>query len=103
MAMQSAWLLSRRLIANQDDVAGRRRIFEIQREYASDWKAWFSMRVRFAAILANLAMRPGATARLLPFLARFPKILSVGALLSGKTWQIVAERSPVPRPARWPW
>jgi flavin-dependent dehydrogenase len=100
MATQSAWLLSRRLIANQDDIVGRRGISEIQKEYASDWKASFGMRVRLAAVFAHLAMRPGATALLLPLLHSFPKILSVGAQLSGKTRQIVAERSPISRPAR---
>jgi menaquinone-9 beta-reductase len=93
MAMQSAWLLSRRLIANEDDVVRRRCVREIQKEYASDWNAWFGMRVRLAAAFAHLAMRPGPTNLLLPLVDRFPKILSFGAHLSGKTKQIVPPRS----------
>ncbi|SDR56211.1 Dehydrogenase (flavoprotein) [Rhizobiales bacterium GAS113] len=100
MAMQSAWLLSRRLIADQDGVTARRRISEVHREYASDWKACFGMRLRMAAVFAHLAMRPGATTLLLPLLDRFPKILSVGAQLSGKTKQVVRAPAPVSSRAR---
>ena len=89
MAMQSAWLLSRRLIANQEDVVRRRHIQELRTAYAKDWISWFGMRLRAAGAFAALATRPAVTTLLLPVLERFPKILSIGAELSGKTRQVV--------------
>ena len=89
MAMQSAWLLSRRLIAHQEDVVRRRHIKEVRGTYAKDWTSWFGLRLRSAAAFAALATRPAATTLLLPIVTRFPKILSIGAELSGKTRQVV--------------
>jgi flavin-dependent dehydrogenase len=89
MAMQSAWLLGRRLIAHQEEVVRRRHIHEIRAAYAKEWTSWFGLRLRSAAAFAALATRPAATTLLLPIVARFPKILSIGAELSGKTRQVV--------------
>ena len=81
MAMQSAWLLSRRLLQTKDRAAAARL-------YARDWRAAFAPRIHAAAAFAHLAMWPGAE-RLLPLIERFPRVLSWGATLSGKTAQIV--------------
>ncbi|HXJ03236.1 MAG TPA: NAD(P)/FAD-dependent oxidoreductase [Micropepsaceae bacterium] len=82
MAMQSAWLLSQRLIE------GRGNLAEAGRLYAKDWHKAFATRIRAAAAFAHLAMWPSA-ARALPIVKRFPEILTWGARLSGKTTQLV--------------
>jgi flavin-dependent dehydrogenase len=83
MALQSAWLLCRHLIAghSQDEVA---------RRYHAEWKATFAPRIYAAALFACLAMQPSAVAAVLPLLRAFPRILALGARLSGKTTEIVA-------------
>jgi flavin-dependent dehydrogenase len=82
MAMQSAWLLSQRLIEGRGNLAVAGRL------YAKDWHNAFATRIRAAAAFAHLAMWPGA-ARVLPLVKRFPEILTWGARLSGKTTQLV--------------
>jgi flavin-dependent dehydrogenase len=81
MAMQSAWLLSRRLLQTIDTA-------EAARLYARDWRAAFASRIYAAAAFARLAMWPPAET-VLPLIERFPQILRWGATLSGKTAQIV--------------
>jgi flavin-dependent dehydrogenase len=88
MAMQSAWLLSQRLIAAQDRVTATAAIEEQGRLYARDWHGAFARRIRAAAMFAHLAMWPSA-ARALPIIKRFPEILTWGARLSGKATQLV--------------
>ena len=84
MAIQSAWLLCERLIAQEHDVLEGRGIAEVARDYEAAWRGNFSRRIRAASIFAHLAMRP-ATARVAAaFLQRAPAILTLGARLSGK-------------------
>jgi flavin-dependent dehydrogenase len=90
MAMQSAWLLCRRLIAQPDALACPHALARIGRAYAADWDAAFAMRVRAAALFANVATRPRAARLLLPLVRRFPATLTLGAHLSGKTRVLVA-------------
>ncbi len=85
MALQSAWLLCRHLIA----AAGERAAPDIARAYEADWRASFAMRIRAAAIFAHVAVRPNAVALLLPLFAQFPRMLTFGALLAGKSKQVV--------------
>jgi flavin-dependent dehydrogenase len=89
MAMQSAWLLCRRLLAQQDDVVAGRALVETGRAYGADWRRCFATRVRVAAVLAHLAMRPNAGRPLLPLIRRCPEILTLGARLSGKARRVV--------------
>ncbi len=88
MAMQSAWLLARHLIAGEEDVSARA-LAGIGRAYGREWMAWFATRIRAASVFAHVAMQPNAAA-LLPIVERFPAILTFGARLSGKTRQMVA-------------
>ena len=89
MAIQSAGLLARHLIARQDDVlAGR--TAEAARGYDADWRAGFAPRLRAAAVFAHLAMRPQLSRPLLPLLKLFPQALTLGAWFSGKTTKVVA-------------
>jgi flavin-dependent dehydrogenase len=88
MAMQSAWLLCRRLIADQNAVASGE-FTGIGMAYSRDWKRAFVPRIRAAAAFAQIAMRPNAFAGALPILQSFPKILTWGAQLSGKSTRLV--------------
>jgi len=83
MAMQSAWLLCRRLIAGHapDEVA---------RRYDAEWRTSFAPRIHAAALFAHLAMRPAAVAMLRPVLRAFPRTMTLGARLSGKSKQVIA-------------
>lgn len=85
MAMQSAWLLCRRLVAQPDAPGCPDALARIGQAYAADWDAAFAMRVQAAALFASVATRPRAAALLLPLVRRFPEILTFGAQLSGKT------------------
>jgi menaquinone-9 beta-reductase len=92
MAMQSAWLLHRQLVIHQSDVMAGRAVAEIGKEYAAEWATWFAPRIRAAAVFAHLAMRPQFGRLLLPILRRFPRTLTLGARLAGKTTQLIAAR-----------
>jgi flavin-dependent dehydrogenase len=85
MAMQSAWLLCRRLIAQPDVPGCAAALARVGHAYAADWDAAFAMRVRAAALFAGVATRADAASCLLPLVRRFPKVLTLGARLSGKT------------------
>jgi flavin-dependent dehydrogenase len=88
MAIQSAWLLAQRLIARSDEAMTLRALSEIGAAYSRDWKSSFSLRLRAAAIFAHLTMRPAIAALCLPLLEQFPRILTLGAHLSGKSAQL---------------
>jgi flavin-dependent dehydrogenase len=91
MAMQSAALLARQMIARQDDVAAGRGIDGIGRAYTAEWKNLFAARIRAASWFARLAMSPAAAELILPVLKHLPQLLTFGALLSGKVKQAHAE------------
>jgi flavin-dependent dehydrogenase len=84
MAMQSASLLSRELIGREKSLTSRQARDEAGRSYAAAWRRQFASRIRWAALFANLAMRPASAPLLLPLLRTFPSILTLGASLSGK-------------------
>jgi flavin-dependent dehydrogenase len=90
MAMQSAALLVRQMIARQDDIAAGRGIDEIGNTYTAEWKNLFAARIRAASWFARLAMSPTAAELSLPVLKHVPQLLTVGALLSGKVKQQLA-------------
>jgi flavin-dependent dehydrogenase len=84
MAMQSAWLLTRRLIAAGPEAAGGSAAAEVGRAYAADWSNSFAFRLRASSLFANVLMRPGAGALAAPVVRKFPAILTLGARLAGK-------------------
>jgi len=88
MAMQSAWLLCRRLLAQQDGIMTEAEKDEAGRHYSKDWRHAFAPRIYAASLFAHLAMWP-KSGKLLPLIGKFPGILSWGAELSGKTAQIL--------------
>jgi flavin-dependent dehydrogenase len=83
MAIQSGQLLAAELIQRRKALATAMGRAEAGAAYSSEWRKAFATRIRLAGMVAGLATRPSA-AVLLPFLARVPSILTLGARLSGK-------------------
>lgn len=88
MGMQSAWLLCARLLEPGLEGDGSRLgtpwQYAVHRRYVADWHRHFARRLRLAATLAHLAMRPAWTSPLLPLLGRWPGLMTHGARLGGK-------------------
>ena len=82
MALQSAWLLTERLIAGNDEQT-------VARSYTRAWRQSFAPRIRAAAAIAHWAMRPRLVTVTLPFLQTWPKLLTFGAWLSGKSKLVI--------------
>jgi menaquinone-9 beta-reductase len=91
MAMQSAWLLARRLIAWRAAGAGPEQLASVGADYAAAWRRSFAPRVYASAALAQWAMRPMAVHGTMPLVQCFPRILTWGARLSGKTVRVVTK------------
>lgn len=111
MAMQSAWLLCARLVAARDALLSPHRGDEtrideaaaVRRAYVHDWHRHFAPRLRIAATLAHLAMRPAWSAPLLPLLRLRPALLADAARAAGKLRcaadaDTIAAIRPSPRP-----
>jgi flavin-dependent dehydrogenase len=88
MAMQSAWLLARRLIYSSRPRA------EDQRAYAAEWRRAFQPRLIASQAVARWAMTPRALTASLPWVSRFPRLLTWGALASGKVSPISRTKQP---------
>jgi len=84
MAIQSAWLLGTHLTRERDALLGGEREASVARAYGRDWRSHFAARVRLAAVLAHLAMRPKRARALLPLLRAAPGLLTIMARLGGK-------------------
>jgi flavin-dependent dehydrogenase len=91
MAMQSAKLLTDRLLAWRADGGRPEELACVGGDYARAWRRWFAPRLRVSSAIAHWAMRPAPVACTLPVLRRLPQILSWGARLSGKTCVVGAE------------
>jgi hypothetical protein len=89
MALQSAWLLTQRLLPHRHELHTERLRESIGRDYAAAWRRAFAPRIHAAAAVANWAQRPQLVAATLPLLHRFPGLLTWGARLSGKTRVVV--------------
>ncbi|MEO5596248.1 MAG: FAD-dependent oxidoreductase [Lysobacteraceae bacterium] len=93
MAMQSAWLLCERLLANpaglRSPSPSAERMESVGNDYAKHWHKAFASRIRLAAIYAHLAMRPRRAAVLLPLLQQWPGLLTLGARAGGKVREVV--------------
>jgi len=87
MAMQSAWLLTERLLAwKHGDCRGS--LEQVGEDYRRAWLRNFGPRLRAAAVVAHWASRPLAVAAVLPILRCFPSLLTWGARISGKDRQL---------------
>lgn len=102
MAMQSAWVLCARLIGARTP-GGRSLGSPWQRavcdRYAADWRRHFTGRLRLAAVLAHLMMRPRLLAPLLPVLGQSKTLLGSVARWGGKV-RCVAELEAIASPLR---
>jgi flavin-dependent dehydrogenase len=83
MAIQGASLLAQTLIATGGDVSDAA-LGEAGRAYARAWKRQFATRIRAAGALAQFAARPRLSALGVPVVERFPRVLTLGAWISGK-------------------
>jgi 2-polyprenyl-6-methoxyphenol hydroxylase-like FAD-dependent oxidoreductase len=94
MALESAFLLALELTPRSPariDVNARR---EIGRRYAAAWRATFVRRLRFAALYAQLAMRPALSRSAAAVLRRWPGALTDAARWAGKAGAPCASPSP---------
>ena len=82
MAMQSSWLLTRRLIASSGLSSSE--LKQTGAAYRADWKRAFAWRIRAAATVAHWAMRPAAVAAAFPLLRAYPAVLTATARTTGK-------------------
>jgi flavin-dependent dehydrogenase len=80
MALQSAWLLTRHLLARAGTKDGAlRRQRDVAVRYASQWRTTFTPRLLFAAGFAHLAMRSATTAPVIGLTGAWPGLLTLGA------------------------
>jgi flavin-dependent dehydrogenase len=93
MAMQSAWLLSRRLIAWRERGGMSAQLHEVGADYTAAWRRAFAGRLRASCVIAHWAMRPAAVRAILPLLRRYPTLLTLGARASGKARRVVVKES----------
>jgi flavin-dependent dehydrogenase len=89
MALQSAWLLARRLWLWKEQGHSPGSLIDVEAKYARAWRRSFGPRVYAAEGVAQWAMRPAVVAGTLPLLRCWPRLLTVGARLSGKATQVV--------------
>jgi flavin-dependent dehydrogenase len=102
IAMQSAWLLARRLIAWRDADGVWDDLSAVGVSYARAWRRWFAPRVRAGAVIAQWLVRPTPVAALMPLLRTFPQLLTLGARLTGKATGVVRERTTASCTKQWP-
>ena len=88
MAVQSAWLLCRTLISEQNSFDNPSILADVGRAYAASWRAHFASRIHAAAVFAHTLKCPESAALALALPKRFPALLTFCAALSGKTKQI---------------
>jgi menaquinone-9 beta-reductase len=84
MAMQSACLLCAQLIANGRSRASADGLKRVGMEYMRQWRHAFAPRVRLAATLAHLAMRPWLAPIVWPLIVRAPPLMTAIARAAGK-------------------
>ncbi|WP_217577876.1 NAD(P)/FAD-dependent oxidoreductase [Mesorhizobium sp. GbtcB19] len=82
MALQSGWLLAQELCMAAGGQAERE---AAGRRYETAWRDLFSTRVMAAEAIARIALGPGGAAVMRAVVRNFPRTLTLGARLSGKT------------------
>lgn len=91
MALQSAWLLARRLGERGEGPLTPRRLEEAGRLYDRDWLRAFRLRILAAELFARLSLNRRNHALLLPAVRAFPGLLTLGARLGGIVDRVVDE------------
>jgi flavin-dependent dehydrogenase len=83
MAMQSGWLLAEQLArVDAGRLAGRAMAGA---RYSADWRRLFATRIHAASVFAQIAVQPASARVMMTVIRLFPKTLTFGAALSGKT------------------
>ena len=87
MALQSAWLLCAQLCHGKPGQSLSNPLWQRERArvYAAQWRVAFATRLRLAAVLAHVAMRPKLATPMLALVQRWPQLLTLCANLGGKT------------------
>jgi flavin-dependent dehydrogenase len=89
MAMQSAWLLTKQLLAWRKSGGSSASLNRVAVAYPVAWRRAFLARIQASRVLAHWAMQPTAVASLLPLIRYCPGMLTWGARLSGKVSRVV--------------
>jgi 2-polyprenyl-6-methoxyphenol hydroxylase-like FAD-dependent oxidoreductase len=84
MAVQSAWLLCRRLADAGPAIANSAALQQLGESFVGDWRRNFSSRIRLSRFVARLAMSRTAPLILLPLFRTYPSLLTFGAQRCGK-------------------
>jgi len=84
MALQSAFLLTNRLVRQPVAAVDEGRSREIHRDYAAAWRCAFAHRLRLAAAYAHFAMRPALSTSTTALLRSWPPVLTEAARWAGK-------------------
>ena len=90
MAMQSAWLLTERIKHRRGDLKSPAAMSPIANSYSVAWRYAFAPRIYAAAAIAQWASRPRLVLAAGPLLRTFPRLLTWGARLSGKSHVVVS-------------
>ena len=85
IAMQSAWLLCQAILSGRDSLANEGFLRDAAGRYRRAWRRQFSTRIIASSIFAQLAIRPLVASLMLPIFRIAPELLTLGALLAGKT------------------
>ncbi|HMC11184.1 MAG TPA: FAD-dependent oxidoreductase [Pirellulaceae bacterium] len=91
MAMQSAWLLAEELKPLRTKIDRGEVREHVARRYSTAWRRAFAPRIYAAAAIAQWASRPWLVQAAGPLLDAFPRLLTWGARLSGKSHVVVRE------------
>jgi flavin-dependent dehydrogenase len=83
IALQSAWLLSRRLL--KQATWEKTELQSVRESYEAAYRQQFGTRIYASMVFAQLAIRPWTAALLMPFFRVAPQLLGLGARLAGKT------------------
>jgi menaquinone-9 beta-reductase len=83
MAMQSGWLLADQL-GRVDASKPAERALAAER-YSAAWRRLFATRIHAAAAFAQIAVQPASACVMIAVIRLFPRVLTLGAALSGKT------------------
>jgi flavin-dependent dehydrogenase len=90
IAIQSAWLMASRLVEEDPANLNEAVLAQVGQDYSRTWARAFAGRIRAANIFARIAMTGSGTHRLcLPLIAKFPRVLTLGARLSGKATHLL--------------
>ena len=90
MAMQSAWLIAERLLPWRGYLHDKAALEAIGRDYSAAWRRAFATRIHAAAAIAHWAAQPRLVRAALPLLRIYPRLLTLGAEISGKAKLVAA-------------